>query len=623
MFTRSLLQPSRKSSSWAASRATFTPSRAPSPPLMDFASVRVSAAPEGRSQAKLVIGQPGDRFEREADAVADRVMREEDPALSLSRPASGIQRACDSCQEEDEKVRMQALGEGEKDEEESVMAKAASSGLGAAMSAESATGIQRSRGGGAPLDRALRGDLEPRFGHSFADVRIHADREAASLSRSIGARAFTIGSDVFFGEQQYQPDAPDGRRLLAHELTHVLQQRTLPQRVQRVPDEDGVEDERYSYATHCGWIDWGHTNPTFARGLIGLVREASQRVKRRETPVKADVEAPALASESSCVPGYDAGEQTASHTEAPVQEFVEHASGVIEIRLGGYGVNSADGARFEPLVSQIPTANAIVGRARGTTYSVQVSGFTDCVGSERQNAALRQQRAVDIAGWLAMGATRAAASGGPSLMKFTLRQFPLDRYLSTNATRAGRKKNRGALIQLVPTVAPEDIRTPRMESHAPVLGLMSGVTLEAELTRSLSEPEILSVAYALFLKQSAGFESLQEWTDWLAASSYSEEDLPSNNISFYRAARGYSSDEVETLCDDWGVERSLEKLDGYTFQTNTSFEAIRLPPGGAWPAEFRTIAPANDELVRVVGIILDTAIRSGRCVSTGGGWTCE
>jgi hypothetical protein len=66
------------------------------------------------------------------------------------------------------------------------------------------------------------------LGDSFADVRIHADDHAASLSRAVSARAFTVGRDIFFGTGEYRPETADGRELLTHELAHVVQQRGAP-----------------------------------------------------------------------------------------------------------------------------------------------------------------------------------------------------------------------------------------------------------------------------------------------------------------------------------------------------------------------------------------------------------
>jgi uncharacterized protein DUF4157 len=88
--------------------------------------------------------------------------------------------------------------------------------------------IDRRRGGGAPLDATTRTEMATVLGDSLADVRVHADAEAGTLARSVDARAFTTGSDIFFGASEYRPSEPAGKHLLAHELTHVVQQRGAP-----------------------------------------------------------------------------------------------------------------------------------------------------------------------------------------------------------------------------------------------------------------------------------------------------------------------------------------------------------------------------------------------------------
>jgi hypothetical protein len=87
-----------------------------------------------------------------------------------------------------------------------------------------AHGLSHSRGG-EPLDQATRSSIEPRLGVDLGGVRIHADAEAAGSAATLGARAYTVGRDVFFGASEYQPRTAEGRFLLAHELTHVAQQR--------------------------------------------------------------------------------------------------------------------------------------------------------------------------------------------------------------------------------------------------------------------------------------------------------------------------------------------------------------------------------------------------------------
>jgi len=85
--------------------------------------------------------------------------------------------------------------------------------------------IAAARGSGLPADRRIAGDVGAALGDSLSDVRIHRDADAAALARSVSARAFTVGSDIFFGPGEYEPSTRGGRELLAHELVHVVQQR--------------------------------------------------------------------------------------------------------------------------------------------------------------------------------------------------------------------------------------------------------------------------------------------------------------------------------------------------------------------------------------------------------------
>jgi Domain of unknown function (DUF4157) len=85
--------------------------------------------------------------------------------------------------------------------------------------------IGAAQGGGRALDGSVSGRVGPALGDSLSDVRIHADGAAAALARSVSARAFTVGSDIFFGPGEYRPGTPAGRELLTHELVHVVQQR--------------------------------------------------------------------------------------------------------------------------------------------------------------------------------------------------------------------------------------------------------------------------------------------------------------------------------------------------------------------------------------------------------------
>jgi hypothetical protein len=84
--------------------------------------------------------------------------------------------------------------------------------------------IKSAKGNGQSLPDEARNTFESHFGQDFSGVKVHADKQADSLNRSLDARAFTTGSDIFFREGEYKPGSQSGQELLAHELTHVVQQ---------------------------------------------------------------------------------------------------------------------------------------------------------------------------------------------------------------------------------------------------------------------------------------------------------------------------------------------------------------------------------------------------------------
>src|SRR5205814_7469019 len=87
-----------------------------------------------------------------------------------------------------------------------------------------AAAISNSQASGAPLPPSVRGFMESRFGADFSGVRVHTNDRAASLSRQVSAQAFTVGNQIFFGKDRFQPETHEGKELIAHELTHTLQQ---------------------------------------------------------------------------------------------------------------------------------------------------------------------------------------------------------------------------------------------------------------------------------------------------------------------------------------------------------------------------------------------------------------
>lgn len=111
---------------------------------------------------------------------------------------------------------------------------------------EAAIGARR--GAGSALDPAVRDRVGPALGDPLADVRVHADEHAADLARAVSARAFTTGADVFFARDEYRPGTSSGDELLAHELTHVVQQRGAPVTGPMTVSEPGDAMEREAEA---------------------------------------------------------------------------------------------------------------------------------------------------------------------------------------------------------------------------------------------------------------------------------------------------------------------------------------------------------------------------------------
>lgn len=168
---------------------------------------------------KLTVNEPGDAFEQEADRVADQVVNGTgNPLTGPGSDPTKVQRMCSDCEEEDK--------------EESVQRKS-SSGADATVSSEAQSYIQSMDSGGASLSEPETQYYEPRFGRSFGNVKIHTGGAADKAAKSINARAFTVGSNIAFANGEYDSGSVSGRKLLAHELTHTLQQSSGADYVQR------------------------------------------------------------------------------------------------------------------------------------------------------------------------------------------------------------------------------------------------------------------------------------------------------------------------------------------------------------------------------------------------------
>jgi N-acetyl-anhydromuramyl-L-alanine amidase AmpD len=243
----------------------------------------------GTPQAKLKIGKPNDKYELEADRIADQVMsmpepkisrqteeeEEEEPMqaklLSAERPTLQRQAGPEEEEKEEEpiqtklessRLQRQAEPEEEEEEEEPIQAKGNSSST-AVATAGIESSVNSLKGGGQPLLESTRNYFEPRFGYDFSGVRVHKDSKANEAARAINAKAFTKGKDIILGTGQYSPESSTGKRLLAHELTHVVQQNSnlrsgsnLSSTIQRQPTK-WVLDAGKVYTDRAGAVTRG------------------------------------------------------------------------------------------------------------------------------------------------------------------------------------------------------------------------------------------------------------------------------------------------------------------------------------------------------------------------------
>ncbi len=152
-------------------------------------------------QLKLTVSEPGDSYEQEADRVADQVMRDPVGAAPPTPP-----------------------GDGSSGDDPTINRSVADPVAGAEVDSKVQSRIQDMQGSGKPLPKSDRTFFESRMNADFSNVRIHDDANAAETARDLDARAYTVGSDVAFDRGEYTPGTQEGRRLLAHELTHVVQQ---------------------------------------------------------------------------------------------------------------------------------------------------------------------------------------------------------------------------------------------------------------------------------------------------------------------------------------------------------------------------------------------------------------
>ncbi len=286
-------------------QATVSPEKASPAAMLGLQQAGGNQAVSRLIQTKLVVGPAVDSYEMEADRVADRVVNMPAPTAPTGKTTTAQTKPADTIQKVDDTAGPTN----------------SKNGFEAGPDVESRLSAQKGRG--SPMSEGILADMSSRFGTDFSGVHIHTGGMATQLSRDLNAQAFTQGQDIFFAQGKYNPGTSEGKRLLAHELTHVVQQtgsvRTKRQpaafplmetgsgdktaqlspavmiantvgpdvgRVQRVDKEEGTEevsDEKASLGTQVmGLIS--KALPMFKSGnwggLVGLLGDAFEILKQ-------------------------------------------------------------------------------------------------------------------------------------------------------------------------------------------------------------------------------------------------------------------------------------------------------------------------------------------------------
>ena len=371
------------------------PANSPIPWTGNQARLRRLASPV--LQRKLTIGATSDPLEAEADRIADRVMRMPDAAFpppAVSNAASAaplttrLQRKC-SCGGKCDHCKANASRRNNPEDEYEIHRKPA----GPAPVSEAPPSVHQTlRAPGSPLDAGTRAFMEPRLGADLSSVRIHTDTRAAESARQLESLAYTVGNSIVFRSGRYQPRTPAGRRLLAHELTHVLQQGAAA--THAIQRKSGGKDSPKT--ADCPEIEPGE-----------LKDSAKAKLQMVET--------------------------------IPQQEWL-----IYGFPIGSSEISSAEAGQFiSDIVKRLMQGHFIYVTGQDP---LDVIGFSDCFsGPKVDNQFIRSGRAAKFCAGV-KDKYAATPKTYPSLIH-SCGPAPADQYINSNATRADRARNRSVLIR--------------------------------------------------------------------------------------------------------------------------------------------------------------------------------
>jgi len=382
---------------------------------------RLSPAPLGL-QPKLEIGAVDDPLEREADEVADKVMRMADPAPSVRSTPPKVSRKCAACEEEDKKVQRKCAACEEEDKKAQRKPDAAPQAWG-----EAPASVRDSlASSGQPLGADPRAYFEPRFGRPFGDVRVHVGAAASRSAKDIGALAYTVGSDIVFAGGAFAPGTDGGRRLIAHELAHVAQQTGAAPSAPTLARKDDPNEAKVDFAGGAESFDLS----------VAVAGEEEKEAKPQTRMVRRQ-SAPADASAAKVEPTRP--EEIAASKTSDGQVASEASPPLIS--LYNFAIDSAE---LKPFHKQlIMEFGALIKSSGGSAWlTVNAAGNADSSGPPEINTPLSKRRAESVQ------AALAAASGVTATLVWHGEDVPV----VPNDTADGRSRNRR--VDIAFTVSP-------------------------------------------------------------------------------------------------------------------------------------------------------------------------
>ncbi|WP_372756893.1 DUF4157 domain-containing protein [Mariniflexile sp.] len=182
-------------------------------------------------QTKLEIGKSDDKYEAEADKMADQVVNKTGAGEAVQKTESSEEEVAVQKMEEEEALQTKEEEEAiqSKEEEEAVQMKEDEESIQTKFDDKpvkqpSIENNLKNSSTGSKMDDTIQSEMQQKFGTDFSHIKIHNDGASAAMCQELGAQAFTRGNNIYFNEGKYNPNSAEGKRLLAHELTHTIQQ---------------------------------------------------------------------------------------------------------------------------------------------------------------------------------------------------------------------------------------------------------------------------------------------------------------------------------------------------------------------------------------------------------------